>query len=85
MHHDISHNACCLSQSLGAGSAHDRPAACCLIDCHNCCCDCEAHCVSPVQVELTGRALLPPGIDDTIVPVFDDEPTSLVAYSLTTR
>eukprot|EP00891_Asterochloris_glomerata_P002007 jgi/Astpho2/2007/Aster-x0093 len=37
------------------------------------------------KVELTGRALLPPGVDDTIVPVFDDEPTSLVAYSLTTR
>lgn len=36
------------------------------------------------ESELSGgaRLLLPPGIDDTIIPVYDDEPTSMIAYAL---
>ena len=37
------------------------------------------------QVELLGRALLQPGVDDRIVVVRDDEPTSLLAYALSSR
>lgn len=43
---------------------------------------------NPVQfcrVSLPGRALLPAGISDTVVPIFDNEPTSIVAYFLSTR
>ncbi|KAE7998383.1 hypothetical protein FH972_002933 [Carpinus fangiana] len=29
-----------------------------------------------------GRLLLPAGVNDTVVPVYDDEPTSLIAYAL---
>lgn len=37
------------------------------------------------RVELCGRALLPPGVDDLVLSIFDDEPTSIIAYFLTTR
>jgi hypothetical protein len=40
---------------------------------------------SPGRVELGGRALLPPGIDDIVLSIFDDEPTSIVAYFLSNR
>ena len=38
-----------------------------------------------MQVELQHRALLQPGIDERIVVVRDDEPTSLLAYALSSR
>lgn len=38
-----------------------------------------------VQVNLFGRALLPPGIGDRIVVVRDDEPTSIIAFFLSSR
>lgn len=38
-----------------------------------------------VQVELHGRALLPVGAEEQVVVVRDDEPTSIVAYFLSTR
>ena len=38
-----------------------------------------------LQVELHGRALLPVGADEQVVVVRDDEPTSIVAYFLSTR
>ena len=37
------------------------------------------------RVELCGRALLPPGVDDLVLAIFDDEPTSIIAYFLSTR
>ena len=37
------------------------------------------------QMRQSGRALLPPGVDGRIVIVRDDEPTSLIAYALSTR
>jgi hypothetical protein len=37
------------------------------------------------RVELSGRALLPGGADGARVAIFDDEPTSIVAYFLSTR
>lgn len=37
------------------------------------------------RVELCGRALLPPGVDDLVLSIFDDEPTSIIAYFLATR
>ena len=38
-----------------------------------------------MQVELQHRALLQPGVDERIVVVRDDEPTSLLAYALSSR
>lgn len=38
-----------------------------------------------VQIRLVGRSLLVPGADDRVVVVRDDEPTSLVAYALSSR
>ncbi|KAH7281274.1 hypothetical protein KP509_36G038800 [Ceratopteris richardii] len=32
-----------------------------------------------------GRIFLPPGILDTIIPVYDDEPTSIIAYAITSQ
>ena len=40
---------------------------------------------NPLQVELLGRALLQPGVDERIVVVRDDEPTSLLAYALSSK
>ena len=37
------------------------------------------------QVELRSRALLAMGAGDIVVPVFDDEPTSIIAYALSSR
>lgn len=37
------------------------------------------------MVELAGRALLPGLADDIVVVVHDDEPTSIIAYFLSTR
>ncbi len=34
---------------------------------------------------MVGRSLLVPGVDDRVVVVRDDEPTSLVAYALSSR
>jgi len=39
----------------------------------------------PLQVELLGRALLQPGVDERIVVVRDDEPTSLLAHALSSK
>ncbi len=36
-------------------------------------------------IRLAGRPFLPPGIDDRVVVVRDDEPTSVIAYFLSTR
>ena len=38
-----------------------------------------------MQVELRSRALLAMGAGDIVVPVFDDEPTSIIAYALSSR
>lgn len=38
-----------------------------------------------VQIRLMGRSLLVPGLDDRVIVVRDDEPTSLVAYALASR
>lgn len=35
--------------------------------------------------DLLGRALLPPGVHNRVVVVHDDEPTSIVAYFLSTK
>eukprot|EP00775_Hariotina_reticulata_P003719 gene3719-3981_t len=37
------------------------------------------------RVALPGRALMPAGINDTVVPIFDSEPTSIAAYFLSSR
>ena len=37
------------------------------------------------KVELPWRALLPPGVDDLVLAIHDDEPTSIIAYFLATR
>lgn len=37
------------------------------------------------KVDLSGRALLPGGADGMRVAVFDEEPTSIIAYCLATR
>ena len=37
------------------------------------------------KVELPWRALLPPGMDDLVLAIHDDEPTSIIAYFLATR
>lgn len=42
-------------------------------------------CCCIVQVELHSRALLAIGAGDIVVPVFDDEPTSIIAYALCSR
>ncbi len=42
-------------------------------------------CMHIAQVELPWRALLPPGVDDLVLAIHDDEPTSIVAYFLATR
>ncbi len=42
-------------------------------------------CMHTAQVELPWRALLPPGVDDLVLAIHDDEPTSIVAYFLATR
>ncbi|EFJ51101.1 hypothetical protein VOLCADRAFT_88405 [Volvox carteri f. nagariensis] len=36
-------------------------------------------------IPLPGRATLPPGVNDTSIPIFDSEPTSIIAYALSTR
>jgi hypothetical protein len=36
-------------------------------------------------VVLPGRAMMPAGIGDTVVPIFDGEPTSIAAYFLSSR
>lgn len=38
-----------------------------------------------MQVELHSRALLAMGAGDIVVPVFDEEPTSIIAYALSSR
>ena len=38
-----------------------------------------------VQVELRSRALLAIGAGEVVVPIFDDEPTSIIAYALSSR
>lgn len=38
-----------------------------------------------LALQSTVRALLPPGIEDRIIIVHDDEPTSIVAYFLSTK
>lgn len=37
------------------------------------------------SIPLPGRATLPPGVNDIIIPIFDGEPTSIIAYALSTR
>lgn len=37
------------------------------------------------RVVLPGRAMMPAGINDTVVPIFDAEPTSIAAYFLSSR
>lgn len=37
------------------------------------------------RVALPGRALMPAGINDTVIPIFDAEPTSIAAYFLSSR
>lgn len=37
------------------------------------------------QMHLVGRALLQPGVGERVLVVRDDEPTSLVAYALTSQ
>jgi hypothetical protein len=37
------------------------------------------------RVVLPGRAMMPAGINDTVVPIFDGEPTSIAAYLLSSR
>jgi hypothetical protein len=37
------------------------------------------------RIALPGRALMPAGINDTVVPLFDGEPTSIAAYYLSSR
>ncbi|GLI58582.1 hypothetical protein VaNZ11_000210 [Volvox africanus] len=44
-----------------------------------------AHTLARGFVPLPGRATLPPGVNDTIIPIFDNEPTSIIAYALSTR
>lgn len=38
-----------------------------------------------MQVELLGRAMLQPGVDERIVVVRDDELTSLLAHALSSK
>lgn len=38
-----------------------------------------------IQVELRSRALLAIGAGDIVVPIFDDEPTSIIAYALSSK
>ena len=38
-----------------------------------------------MQVELRSRALLAMGVGEVVVPIFDDEPTSVIAYALCSR
>ncbi len=50
-----------------------------------------AHALTPnlitvaMQVELRSRALLAIGAGDIVVPIFDDEPTSIIAYALSSK
>lgn len=37
------------------------------------------------NLRLSGRPLLPAGIHDSVIPIFDFEPTSIVAYFLSSR
>jgi hypothetical protein len=37
------------------------------------------------HLQVSGRALLPPGVEERVVVIRDDEPTSVVAYFLSTR
>ena len=46
---------------------------------------CRSLYFNSLQVELHGRALLPVGAEEQVVVVRDDEPTSIVAYFLSTR
>ena len=41
--------------------------------------------VAMMQVELRSRALLAMGVGEVVVPIFDEEPTSIIAYALTSR
>ena len=45
----------------------------------------QVHLTGAGRVELSGRALLPPGADGMHITVFDDEPTSVIAYCLASR
>ena len=45
----------------------------------------QVHLTGAGRVELSGRALLPPGADGVHITVFDDEPTSVIAYCLASR
>lgn len=38
-----------------------------------------------LQIKVSGHALLPPGVGDRVVVVRDDEPTSIIAYALSSR
>ena len=38
-----------------------------------------------MQVELRSRALLASGAQDIVVPVYDEEPTSIITYALASR
>ncbi len=38
-----------------------------------------------MQVKLSGHAMLPVGVEDRVIVVRDEEPTSLVAYALASR
>eukprot|EP00798_Chlamydomonas_sp_ICE-L_P025226 gene25226-10872_t len=37
------------------------------------------------RICLPGRAMLPSGINDMVIPIYDSEPTSIIAYFLSTR
>lgn len=37
------------------------------------------------KVYVQGRSMLPVGINDTVIPIFDNEPTSIVSYMLSSR
>ena len=41
--------------------------------------------IRQLQVELRSRALLASGAQDIVVPVYDEEPTSIIAYALASR
>jgi hypothetical protein len=45
----------------------------------------QAHVLCNPQIQLVGRALLLPGVEDRVVVIRDDEPTSLVAFALSTQ
>ncbi|KAI4330460.1 hypothetical protein MLD38_028749 [Melastoma candidum] len=40
-------------------------------------------CLQELEIQGGGRQLLPVGVNDTVIPVYDDELTSIIAYALT--